>query len=62
MIILPRQKNGVPQRQEIFSRNGKIGIAVASGFCDSNYLGRLFRKRYGTTPHRYRKLFRKHAD
>ena len=42
--------------------NGKIGIAVASGFCDSNYLGRLFRKRYGTTPHRYRKLFRKHSD
>ena len=37
-------------------------IAEASGFCDSNYLGRLFRKRYGTTPHRYRKLFRKHAD
>lgn len=34
-------------------------IAVANGFCDGNYLGRLFRKRYGTTPNNYRKLFRR---
>ena len=37
-------------------------IAVANGFCDGNYLGRLFRKRYGTTPNNYRKLFRKTED
>lgn len=37
-------------------------IAVANGFCDGNYLGRLFRKRYGTTPNNYRKLFRQTED
>ena len=33
-------------------------IAIANGFCDGNYMGRLFRKRYGITPHDYRKLCR----
>ena len=37
-------------------------IAVANGFCDGNYLGRLFRKRYGAPPNNYRKLFRKTED
>ena len=30
-------------------------IAAANGFCDSNYLGRLFKKHYGTAPVSYRK-------
>ena len=33
-------------------------IALACGFCDSNYLSRLFRKRFGTTPFRHRSMFR----
>ncbi len=30
-------------------------IAATNGFCDSNYLGRLFKKRYGIPPASYRK-------
>lgn len=30
-------------------------IAAANGFCDSNYLGRLFKKHYGIAPVSYRK-------
>lgn len=33
-------------------------IAITGGFCDGNYMGRLFRRRYGMTPHDYRKIFR----
>ena len=32
-------------------------IAIANGFCDGNYLGRLFRKRYGMSPRSHRKIF-----
>ena len=32
-------------------------IATANGFCDGNYLGRLFRKRYGMSPRTHRKIF-----
>ena len=30
-------------------------IAAANGFCDSNYLGRLFKKKYGIPPAEYRR-------
>ena len=33
-------------------------IAGETGFSDDNYLIRLFRKRYGITPHKYRSLYR----
>ena len=33
-------------------------IAITNGFCDGNYLARLFRQRYGMTPLEYRKIFR----
>jgi transcriptional regulator GlxA family with amidase domain len=33
-------------------------IAVDCGFCDSSHLSRLFRRRYGTTPHATRTLAR----
>lgn len=33
-------------------------IALSCGFCDSNYLSRQFRKRYGTTPFRHRSMLR----
>ena len=32
-------------------------ISIRCGFCDCNYFITYFRKRYGTTPLRYRKLF-----
>ncbi len=32
------------------------GIAFQTGFCDSNYLIKLFRRRHGITPARYRRL------
>ena len=32
-------------------------IAIANGFCDGNYLGRLFRKRYGMSPRYHRQIF-----
>jgi transcriptional regulator GlxA family with amidase domain len=30
-------------------------IAAASGFCDSSHLSRFFRRRYGVTPHEFRR-------
>ena len=37
-------------------------IAIANGFCDGNYLGRLFRKRYGMSPRTHRKIFCGHCE
>ena len=54
--ILLRLENA---RQLLASSDMSImEIAITNGFCDGNYLARLFKKRYGMTPLEYRKIFR----
>lgn len=36
------------------SHDGLPEIALKTGFSDSNYLGLIFKRRYGITPHQYR--------
>lgn len=49
-------------RKLLLETDHSIGeIAFRTGFCDSNYLVKMFHRQYGIPPARYRRSFRNHS-
>ena len=48
----------VAKAQLIETTASVLDIAINNGFCDDNYFIRLFKKRYGVTPGKYRTLMK----